>query len=236
VVFSYRNDPDADGAGVACCDAVAPGGGRLDLSLAAPQAWRAPDWDVVEAELGLPALNVHQVHGDRVVTVEADTDPRALASEPADAVVTTARRVALAVRAADCLPVLFADPDAGVVAAAHAGRVGLAAGVLPATVSRLVELGATRITAWIGPHICGACYEVPASLRDSFAVAHPAAAATTSWGTPALDLGAAAESQLRGLGCAVVRVDPCTRETPTLHSYRRDGARSGRQAGLVWLP
>ena len=235
-MFSFRNDPDADGAGVVCADAVAPDGGRFDLSLVVPHAWRAPDWDVVEDCLGVPALNVHQVHGDRVLQVDAGTDPRELATEPADALVTTARGVALAVRAADCLPVLFADPDAGVVAAAHAGRVGLAAGVLSATVSRLGELGATRLTAWIGPHICGACYEVSAPMRDEFAIDHPAAAATTSWGTPSLDLGAAAAAQLAALGCTVVRVDPCTRESSTLHSYRRDGERSGRQAGLVWLP
>ena len=236
MVFSYRNDPGADGAGVVCCDAVGPDGGRFDLSLVVPDAWRAPDWDVLEATLGLPALNVHQVHGDRVVRVDADTDPRALAAEHADALVTTARGVALAVRAADCLPVLFADPDAGVVGAAHAGRAGLAAGVLPATLARLVELGARRVTVWIGPHICGACYEVPEAMRDAFGADHPAAVATTSWGTPSLDLGAAAQEQLTALGCTVLRVGACTRETPSLHSYRRDGARSGRQAGLVWLP
>ena len=235
-MFSFRNDPGADGAGVACCDAVGPDGSRLDLSLLVPNGWRAPDWDLLEAELGLPALNVHQVHGNRVVAVDADTEPRALAGEQADALVTTSRGIALAVRAADCLPVLFADAGAGVVGAAHAGRVGLGAGVLPATVEAMAALGATDVTAWIGPHICGACYEVPAALQAEFGRDHPAAVARTSWGTPALDLGAAAAAQLDRAGCTVVRVDPCTRETPTLHSYRRDGGGSGRQAGLVWLP
>ncbi len=228
-MFSFRNDPGTDGAGVACCDAVAPDGGVLDLRGAADRA-------LVVAALGVPLLTVHQVHGDRVLTVDAATDPVALAAEQADALVTTVPGVALAVRVADCLPVLFADAAAGVVGAAHAGRVGLAAGVLPATVARLVDLGATRITAWIGPHICGGCYEVPAPLQDEFGAVHPAAVARTSWGTPSLDLGAAAQAQLGALGCTVVRVDPCTRTTPTLHSYRRDGDRSGRQAGLVWLP
>jgi len=235
-LFSFRNDPGADGAGVVCCDAVAPGGGRLDLSLVVPGAWRSPGWDVVEAELELPVLNVHQVHGDRVVVVDDTTDARALAREHADALVTTARGVGLAVRAADCLPVLFADAVAGVVGAAHAGRVGLAAGVLPATVAAMTARGATAITAWIGPHICGECYEVPEALRTEFSRDHPAAAATTRWGTPSLDLGAAAQAQLTALGCVVVRVDPCTRTTATLHSYRRDGAASARQAGIVWLP
>jgi hypothetical protein len=123
-----------------------------------------------------------------------------------------------------------------VVGAAHAGRVGLGAGVLSATVAAMIGLGAGRITAWIGPHICGACYEVPADLQAEYCRTLPAAAATTSWGTPSLDLGAAAAGQLAELGCDVVRVDPCTRTTPSLHSYRRDGAASGRQAAMVWLP
>ncbi len=235
-MYSFRNDPGADGAGVACCDAVAPDGGRLDLTLGVQGGWRSPDWDLVEADLGVPVLNAYQVHGTRVLAVDQLSDPRAVAGERADALVTTSRRLALAVRVADCVPVLLADHQAGVVAAAHAGRVGLGAGVLLATVERMTGLGAQTITAWIGPHVCGECYEVPAGLRAEFCVAQPAAAATTSWGTPSLDLGAAAAAQLTGLGCRVIRVDPCTRTTPTLHSYRRDADGAGRQAGLVWLP
>jgi len=235
-MYSFRNDPGADGAGVVCCDAVAPDGGRLDLTLGVSDGWRAGQWDLIEADLGVAAVNAYQVHGTRVLTVDAGSDRRAIAAEKADALVTTDRRLAVAVRVADCVPVLFADPDAGVVAAAHAGRVGLGAGVLPATVARMVELGAGRITAWIGPHICGDCYEVPADLQADYGRLHPAAVATTSWGTPSLDLGAAAAAQLAALGCTVLRVDPCTRTTPTLHSYRRDGSASGRQAALAWLP
>lgn len=235
-MFSFRNDPGADGAGVACFDAVAPAGGRLDLSLGVADGWRAADWDVVEEVIAVPVLNAYQVHGTRVLRVDERTDPRELALQAADALVTTSRRLALAVRVADCVPVLFADPAAGVVGAAHAGRVGLAAGVLTATVAGLTELGAGEITAWIGPHICGECYEVPAELQAEFTAGRPAAAGTTSWGTPSLDLGAAAAAELTALGCRVLRVDPCTRTTSTLHSYRRDGARSGRQAGVAWLP
>jgi hypothetical protein len=235
-MYSFRNDPGADGAGVACCDAVAPDGGRLDLTLGVSDGWRAAQWDLVEADLGITAVNAYQVHGTRVLTVDAGSDRRAIAAEKADALVTTERRLAVAVRIADCVPVLFADPAAGVIAAAHAGRVGLGAGVLPATVARMAGLGAARITAWIGPHICGECYEVPADLQAEYGKVHPAAVATTRWGTPSLDLGAAAAAQLAALGCTVVRVDPCTRTTPTLHSYRRDGSASGRQAALAWLP
>ena len=235
-MYSFRNDPGADGAGVACCDGVAPDGDRLDLTLGVPDGWRSADWELVESDLGVPVLNAYQVHGARVLVVDSGSDPRAVAAEQADALVTTDRRLAVAVRAADCVPVLFADPGAGVVGAAHAGRVGLDAGVLAATVARMTSLGAGRITAWIGPHICGDCYEVPAELQADYCRTHPAARATTGWGTPSLDLGATAAGQLAALGCAVVRVDPCTRTTPTLHSYRRDGAAAGRQAAIVWLP
>ncbi len=235
-MYSFRNDPGADGAGVVFFDAVAPDGGRLDLGTSDTTRWRAPDWELAEAHLGLTVLTVRQVHGDRVIVVDEDTDPATLAWTRADALVTSSRGLGLAVRIADCVPVLFADAAAGVVGAAHAGRVGLAAGVLTATVARMAELGAERVTAWIGPHICGECYEVPAELQADYGQLHPAAIATTSWGTPSLDLGAAAAAQLAGLGCTVVRVDPCTRTTPSLHSFRRDGAASGRQAALVWLP
>ena len=232
-MFAFRNDPGADGAGIAFCDAVGPAG-PLDL---ADRAGRdAPDWRLVEDALGVRVLHPRQVHGAAVLVVDAGTEAASCATTEADALVTTRRGLGVAVRVADCLPVLLADPEAGVVAAAHAGRVGLAAGVLPATLAAMASLGAGRVTAWIGPHICGRCYEVPAAMRAELAAGLPGAWSTTGWGTPALDLGEAAARQLSDAGCRVVRADPCTRETATLHSYRRDGAAAGRQAGIVWLP
>lgn len=234
-MFSYANDPDADGVGITFFDALGPQGNRLDLALGGATGWRGADWDLVERQLGVPVLTARQVHGRRVLRVSRTTDPKALADEPVDGLVTTTKGLGLAVRAADCLPVLLADVDAGVVGAAHAGRVGLAAGVLPATVAKMSEAGAEQVRAWIGPHICGQCYEVSAVLAEEYCRGMPAAKATTSWGTPSLDLGAAAAAQLSELGCEVHRMDPCTRTTTSLHSYRRDGAAAGRQAGLIWL-
>jgi len=72
----------------------------------------------------------------------------------ADALVTDLRNVALAVRVADCVPVLLADTQRHIIGAAHAGRVGLLAGVLESAVMEMERLGAKRIRAWIGPHIC----------------------------------------------------------------------------------
>jgi copper oxidase (laccase) domain-containing protein len=72
-------------------------------------------------------------------------------------------------------------------------------------------------------------------MRDEIAELVPQARAETSWGTPALDIGAGVEAQLVAAGADVTRVPGCTREDPSLHSYRRDGAASGRFAGLVWM-
>lgn len=234
-MFWFTHDPGAEGVGVAFSDAIGPGGARLDLTGARDGRPRSVDWDLVEEALELPVVNVDQVHGTRVLAVEGRFVAAELAREPADALVTTVRGIGLSVRVADCLPVLLADPQAGVVAAAHAGRVGLADGVLVATVQAMRARGARSITAWIGPHICGSCYEVPAEMAEAVTARLPAARSVTSWGTPALDLAAGAQSQLEGLGCVVRRQDPCTRTTPSLHSYRRDGAASGRQAGIIWL-
>ncbi len=177
-------------------------------------------------------IDLHQVHGATVEVVEEGLfDDR----PDADAVVTGATGLVLMVRAADCVPVLLADPAAGVIGAAHAGRVGLAAGVVPNAVDRMRGLGATDLTAWIGPHVCGGCYEVPAEMQAEVVAVEPAARAITSWGTPALDLGAGVRAQLERAGVAVVDAGRCTRESSDLYSYRRDGASAGRLAGLVRL-
>ena len=89
---------------------------------------------------------------------------------------------------------------------------------------------------WIGPHVCGRCYEVPEQMRDDVAAAVPATRSETSWGTPALDLGAGVAPSWQPPGCRPSTSSRCTRESDDLHSYRRDGADSGRLAGLVWMP
>ncbi|MGH3411504.1 MAG: polyphenol oxidase family protein [Marmoricola sp.] len=179
-------------------------------------------------------VGLHQVHGAAVEVVERGwTGTRTDGRPDADGLVTARRGVTLMVRAADCVPVLLADPVAGVVGAAHAGRPGLAAGIVPAVVGRMRRLGADRVTAWVGPHVCGACYEVPEAMRAEVGATVQAAVGTTSWGTPSLDLGAGVRSQLEAAGVGVVVASRCTRESADLYSHRRDGERAGRQAGLV---
>ncbi len=175
--------------------------------------------------------DLYQCHGAdvAVATGRAPTRPRA------DGIVTGTAGLTLMVRAADCVPVLLVAPGEGVVGAAHCGRPGLVAGVVPATVGRMRGLGATVVEGWIGPHVCGRCYEVPAEMRDDVAAVVPAARAETAWGTPSVDLGAGIRSQLGSLDVEVHEVGQCTRESNDLYSYRRDGRGAGRLAGVVRL-
>jgi len=180
---------------------------------------------------GAVVADMRQVHGDVVGVV--DSPPSSSARPEADALVSSAADTVLVVRVADCVPVLLADPDAGVIGAVHAGRPGMVAGVAPAAVDRMRDLGARKVTAWLGPRICGACYEVPAAMQAEVGALVPEAVSTTSWGTPALDIAAGVRAQLEALDVRVVDVAACTRESADLYSYRRDGARAGRFAGLI---
>ncbi|MEU5199539.1 peptidoglycan editing factor PgeF [Streptomyces scabiei] len=178
---------------------------------------------------------MNQVHGADVAVVDGPWGTGDLPS--VDAVVTTRRGLALAVLTADCVPVLLADPVAGVAAAAHAGRPGMVAGVVPAAVRAMTGLGAdpARIVARTGPAVCGRCYEVPEAMRAEVATVEPAAYAETSWGTPSVDVCAGVHAQLERLGVCDLEQSPvCTLESRDHFSYRRDGA-TGRLAGYVWL-
>ena len=186
------------------------------------------------ARIGLPAdrvLYMNQVHGADVAVVDRPWDGRA---PTVDALVTREPGLAVAVLVADCVPVLLADPDAGVVAAAHAGRPGLVAGVVPAVVKAMHEVGAHTLTARIGPSVCGLCYEVPDAMRADVAAVVPEAFATTRQATAAVDVAAGVEAQLRSAGVAYERLPGCTVENHRLYSYRRDRT-TGRFAGVAWL-
>lgn len=189
--------------------------------------------------LGVPVAFATQVHGADVLVV---TPADAPVERRGDALVTTSTDVAVAVYVADCAPVLLADPVARVVAAAHAGRPGLVAGVLQATVGAMVRAGASaaRIVAAVGPCIAAASYEVPAAMRDDVAAAVPEAAARTAAGTPAVDLAAGARAVLLRCGVGAVHVDGRdTYRDAGLYSHRRAvherAAATGRFAGVVRL-
>jgi YfiH family protein len=186
---------------------------------------------------------VKQEHGTVVhVVSRADREAFAVGNPPmtlasADAMVTTTARVGLGVLTADCAPILLSDPVARVVGAAHAGREGVRRGVVDAVLRAMYDAGATAIRAAIGPAICGRCYEVPAAMRDEVAAAVPETYSTTVRGTPALDLPAGIEAQLRAGGVGMIEHSRmCTLEDHDYFSHRRAGGEpTGRQAGIIAL-
>lgn len=178
-----------------------------------------------------------QIHSTIITTAGADvrTADTPSGDPTADGLISPHGDAALAVMVADCLPVLFvaATATGTATAVAHAGRRGLLDGILPDAIERLRIAGGTEIHAWIGPSICGACYEVPAQMAAEAERQLPGISTHTRTGTPALDLPAAATAQMLALGVVVQRSDICTLEDERFYSYRRD-ARTGRLAGLLW--
>lgn len=126
----------------------------------------------------------------------------------ADGQVSAHSGIALGVFAADCLPVLMADPQTGVIAAAHAGRKGLMSGIINSTVEMMERKGAdpSRIIATLGPAICGDCYEVGSEIADEFANRFATAYTLTRFGGPGIDLNAAAIEQLGQAGISTDRI------------------------------
>lgn len=120
----------------------------------------------------------------------------------ADAQVTSRGGIALGIFAADCLPVLLADPTVGVIGAAHCGRRGLQAGVIGATVEKMVAKGARpeRMVATLGPAICGDCYETGDEIADEFDGQFAGTFTLTRFGKPGIDISAAALAELERAG------------------------------------
>lgn len=120
----------------------------------------------------------------------------------ADGQVTSRAGVALGMFAADCLPVLLADGEAGVIGAAHCGRRGLESGVIGSTVDLMAAKGAARerIVATLGPCICGDCYEVGGDMADAFDARFPGTFTLSRFGQPGIDIAAAALSELAAAG------------------------------------
>lgn len=180
---------------------------------------------------GARVVYMSQTHGNQVVVVK---DPKEIPR--ADAIITLEPGLALAVLVADCVPVLVHDAGSGAVGAIHAGRMGVALGIVGDSITRLREVGGQRsgsLSAAVGPAICGACYEVPEEMRAEVARVTPEAWAETSWGTSSLDLRAAISAQLERIGVDEVNmVGPCTYESDDLFSHRREGV-TGRMAGAI---
>ena len=167
-----------------------------------------------------------QVHGKRVIALDSSGE------READAAVTRKSQTVCVVKAADCMPVLFADEAGTTVAAAHAGWRGLAGGVLEATMEAM-RVPPQKLVAWLGPAIGPQAYEVGEEVYFAFAK-YPNAFAPTRPGHWLLDLYAVAREKLKGLK-AVTGGGFCTyTERERFFSYRRDRT-SARMAAIIWL-
>lgn len=191
----------------------------------------------LQQALALPASPrwLRQVHGINV----AELGPLPSADEPqADAAVSRIPGTVLSILTADCLPVLFCADDGREIAAAHAGWRGLAGGVLEATLTQL-ETSPARVLAWLGPCIGAASYEVGEEVRAAFVDCHAMASTcfvSTRPGHWLCDLAGLARQRLASAGLTQIYGGGFdTLADARFYSYRRDGARSGRFASLIWL-
>lgn len=168
---------------------------------------------------------VHQTHSDKVVTLRGDDDLAAVCRTEADAIVTATPGIAIAVLTADCQPILLADPDAGVIGAAHAGWKGALGGILEATVAAMRAAGATDIRAVIGPCISQRAYEVGEEFMDRFLAEdddHARFFGGGPNGRPMFDLAGFGLTRLRDLGVEADWIGHCTYSDPDrFFSYRR---------------
>lgn len=192
---------------------------------------------------GEHVVTLHQIHSAAAHVVDGPIPRERLPR--ADAVVTVTRGLAIGALAADCAPVLFADAEARVVAAAHAGWRGAVAGVVEAAVAAMVGLGAARerIVAAVGPCIGPEAYEVGPEFEAELVARDPDSARFFSREQPRerprFDLPGYVEHRLRASGLAAVeRCAPCTYRNESLFfSYRRSRARGepdyGRQISAI---
>lgn len=191
------------------------------------------------AAVGLDNVQwLDQEHGRRVLAASSLT----AASGPvtADASWTAAPDLGLAVLVADCVPLLLANVDGSLVAAVHCGWRGTVAGVVEATLDALPE-SPSRLVAWLGPGVCGDCYEVGSDVHDALAaderrtvlMEQPSACGDArKW---RMDLPALIVAHLRRAGLErIVASSLCTICDRRFYSYRRDG-QTGRFAALIWL-
>ncbi len=198
------------------------------------------NWGRVGAALGFPPENitvVDQVHGADVLQGDEGQGPWVPIGE-ADALVCTAPGQAVAVRVADCVPILLAVP--GGVAAVHAGWRGTAKGIVKEGVWVLCKAAGadpSQVVAAVGPRIGACCYAVGPEVVEGIRVhVAPDLFVSQKGAATHVDLGAANAMQLRSLGVADIDVLPvCTACEPRFFSYRRDGPGTGRLAAVIGL-
>ncbi len=181
--------------------------------------------------LSLDALNfATQVHGTNILFVDSLDQPRI----EADAVITQLPKIGVGVLTADCLPILIDGGD--IVAAVHAGRRGLLAGIIESVVDQMASKSSHRpdtFRATIGPSICGRCYEVSDEMYKELTTDFPTL--KQGVGERRLNLQAEALHRLCSVGVSLIHdMQICTLEDPRYFSYR-GGDISDRQAAVIAL-
>lgn len=186
-------------------------------------------------------VTCHQVHGTELVRAPADRSDW-VELESCDAVWTSERQQAIAIKVADCVALLLLDPVSGVTAGIHAGWRGASAGIVPRTLERLAADSGfvpRNALAWIGPAIRVCCFEVGEEVVESMRERVPE---TERWvdrssgEKPHLDLAAVIRADLLAAGVEDRNVSDsgvCTRCGEDFHSYRRGGRNAGRNLGIV---
>ncbi len=188
-------------------------------------------------DVSLPLVMGEQTHSDHIAEVMSEDEYPA----DNDVLITAVPGLAIAVRTADCVPVMVNAPDIGYVAAIHAGWRGTIAEIVAKTIAVLKGKGAdpAAMHAFIGPCICRDCYEVDAPLAARFAAAYPDCVTPGAPGKGYVDLREVNRQQLlaAGLRPEHIAVSPdCTHHSGTCYpSYRREGPAASRLYSLISL-
>ena len=186
-------------------------------------------------------VTTKQVHGIEILQIPPD--PPFSKGGGFDILITDRPGIAVAVKTADCLPILMVEPRLGVVAAIHAGWRGTVARVAEKAVERLLVLGGRieNLVVAFGPNMASSCYEVEGEVAGSFEKEFPGWPLLTrkndqKW---LLDVAGVNLRQLSELGLSstkIDRIDLCTHcRTDLFHSHRRDGAKAGRMVNFIRL-
>ncbi len=191
----------------------------------------AKNLSVLSEQIGIPVKQMRPEHGTTVQDVVGDED----SLKVADILVTTKSNVGLLAPSADCVSIFAASTKKKFLMVAHVGWRGAAAGIATKliTTSGLYDVRPDDIEMVLGPAICGWCYPVSNEVHDAVVAQLPNASTRSSTFT-GVDLRIGLASYFREYGVSVVNQQPCTFETPSLFSYRRNN-QTGRQAAIAWL-
>jgi YfiH family protein len=183
---------------------------------------------------------MRQVHGDKVVTINKDTDLNKIPQ--CDALITNEKEIPLMVMVADCIPILIYDPIKKVIAVVHAGRAGVFLKLLPKTIQTMLSEFKSKtedLLIVLGPSICGCCYEVGAEIKNEAEKLNYKYAITHKDSSYFLDLISILKEQLKEIDIKEnnIEISPyCTSCNNNLFfSYRAENNITGRFSGLLML-